>query len=59
VQKKMLALMSEKPAITIEMLSNELGINKRNVEKNIKALKEAKLLVREGARRNGHWKVRR
>jgi Fic family protein len=32
VQQKMLALISKKPTITIEVLSNELGINKRNVE---------------------------
>ncbi len=57
VQKKILELMSENPRITIETLATQLGINRRNTEKNIKALKDRELVARVGARRNGCWKV--
>ncbi len=39
------------------MLAARLGINRRNTEKNIKALKDAGLIARVGARRNGYWQV--
>ncbi|MCL2493305.1 MAG: Fic family protein [Clostridiales bacterium] len=58
-QKKMLMLVNGNPYITADTLAAELGINKRNAEKNIKVLKDAGLLVRVGARKNGYWKVAR
>ena len=57
VQKKTLGLMSENPHITIEMLATQLGINRRNTEKNIKTLRDLELVARAGARKNGYWKV--
>ncbi len=57
VQKKILGLMSENPHITIEMLATQLGINRRNTEKNIKTLRDLELVARAGARKNGYWKV--
>jgi predicted HTH transcriptional regulator len=44
--------------MTINMLAVELEINKRNAEKNIKILKDADLIERIGARKNGHWAVK-
>jgi Fic family protein len=58
VQQLILTVMSKNPRITMEALALELGINKRNTEKNVKALKDAGRIVRVGARRNGHWEVR-
>jgi hypothetical protein len=41
----------------MEALVVELGINKRNTEKNVKTLKDSREIVRQGARRNGHGEV--
>jgi ATP-dependent DNA helicase RecG len=57
IQKKMLALLFKNPDITTTMLAAELGINKRNTEKNMKALKNAGLVERLGSRKYGHWIV--
>ena len=59
VQGKMLALLSENPRMTAKKISLELGINERNVKKNIKALKEAGLVERVGAAKGGHWEVKK
>ena len=58
VQQSILIIMSKNPNITMEALAVELGINKRNTEKNVKALKDAGLVARVGARRNGYWEVK-
>jgi biotin operon repressor len=42
----------------MEALAVALGINKRNTEKNVKALRDAGRIVRLGARRNGRWEVK-
>jgi predicted HTH transcriptional regulator len=41
--------------MTEKELSADIGINERNIKKNIKALKDAKLLERVGAARGGLW----
>ena len=51
-------LVEDNPYITTDTLATELGINKRNAEKNITMLKVAGLLVRIGARKNGYWELR-
>jgi len=58
VQGKMLALLSENPRMTAKKISLELGINERNVKKNIKALKDAGLVKRVGAAKGGYWVVK-
>lgn len=40
-------------------LSEKIGIARRNVENNIKKLKEYGLLVRHGSPKNGYWEVMR
>jgi predicted HTH transcriptional regulator len=57
VQQSILTIMTGSPRITMEALAAELGINKRNTEKNVKALRDAGRIVRLGARRNGRWEV--
>jgi ATP-dependent DNA helicase RecG len=56
-QKKILELIAHNPSITAEELSAKIGINKRNAEKNIKLLKDAGLIRREGSRKSGHWEI--
>ncbi len=58
VQQKILKLFSDNPRITIKAISIELGINERNVRKNIKTLKDAGLIERIGSDRSGHWVVK-
>ena len=38
-------------------LAEQLGISSRNVEKNIKKLKEYGILIRHGSPKNGYWEI--
>ena len=57
-QTKILALMKKKPEITAKELAIEVGIAERSIKSSISKLKEAGLLYREGARKNGRWVVK-
>ena len=54
-QRKILDLMNVNPKITAEMLSAEIGITTRNIKSNIKKLRDAGLVDRVGADKNGDW----
>jgi len=56
-QKKIMFLIKNNPSITSKELSKEIGINTRNIEKNISKLKKLKLLKRIGSDKTGFWKV--
>ncbi|MCR5609685.1 MAG: putative DNA binding domain-containing protein [Lachnospiraceae bacterium] len=56
-QLKILELLQENPAMSACELANLIGISSRNIEVNIKKLKEKKLLERQGAARGGRWIV--
>ena len=56
-QKKIIALMIENPSITADMLSAKVGINERSVRLNIKKLRDAGLVDRVAADKNGDWIV--
>jgi biotin operon repressor len=43
----------------VKAISSELGINERNVKKNIKALKDVGFIERVGSDRSGHWVVKK
>ena len=38
-------------------LADRIGIASRNIESNIKKLKELGILVRHGSPKNGYWEV--
>jgi len=57
-QKKIIDLMAENPSITSELLSAEIGITVRNIKTNIKKLKDAEIIDRVGADKNGDWVVK-
>jgi len=57
-QKKILNLLAETPRMTVKELSAEIGINERNIKKNIKVLKDARLLDRVGSDKSGYWAVK-
>jgi ATP-dependent DNA helicase RecG len=57
-QITLLKMLSANPHTTIKTISAELGINERNIKKNIKALKDAGLIERVGSYRNSYWVVK-
>ena len=57
-QERILSLMEENPKITAEMISSELGITERHVRKNIKKLKDERLIERIGSNKAGVWRVK-
>ena len=56
-REKILRLIGENSAITIEEIANAAGLSVAGVEKNIKVLKQQKLLERIGPDKGGHWDV--
>ena len=57
-QRKILLIINENPSITSNELSEQVGITERNIKANIKTLKDAGMLEREGARKNGRWVIK-
>lgn len=45
------------PNITTNQLMNQTNLTEQGVKKNIKILKENKIIERIGAKKNGYWKV--
>ena len=58
IQKRIIAAMTENPKVTIKALSVELGVADRNIKSHIKTLKDAGLVERIGANKNGYWAVK-
>jgi ATP-dependent DNA helicase RecG len=55
--QKILLLIKENSSITIEELSNHIGISDRAVKKHLASLKKKGLLRRIGPDKGGHWEV--
>lgn len=55
--KRILEAINETPDSNTENLSRKLGLSRSTVQRNIKSLIEAGKLVREGATKNGRWKI--
>ncbi len=45
------------PEITIAKMSNELGVSTRNIESNLRKLREAGIIDRSGTRQKGSWEI--
>jgi len=56
-QKRILTIMKQKPKVSAKAIASEIGIAPRNVEANIKSLKQAGLVERVGPAKGGHWVV--
>jgi len=56
-QEQIIALINQNPKITIDDMAGVIGITKRNIEKNIKILKDDGILLRVGGKKEGHWKM--
>ncbi len=57
-QYKIAELLKADPSMTGAALSERIGISKRNIESNIKKMKELGVLVRQGSSKGGYWEVR-
>ena len=55
--EKLLNLISAKPTITIQELSNEIGITRKGVEWQINELKQSGYIKRVGPDKGGYWKI--
>ena len=56
-QKSIIDLLSENVQMSGTELAEQIGISKRNIETNIKKLKEKGILVRHGSARAGYWEI--
>ncbi len=56
-QQEIIELLLENNQLSAAKVSEKIGISSRNVENNIKKLKELNILVRHGSPKNGYWEV--
>ena len=56
-QKKILDCIRIDSRVTIAKMSEQIGISTRNIETNLRILKEAEIISRNGTRQNGYWMV--
>ncbi len=56
-QKKVLMLLIENPSYTSEELSKIVGVTKRTIERAVNKLQEKEMILRDGSKRDGKWKV--
>lgn len=52
-----LALIIEQPSLSIGTISEQSTIGRRTVERVLHSLKEKGMIVREGSKRSGYWKM--
>ncbi len=57
-QEKIIGLMQETSAVTIEQLAHACGVSDKTIKRDIARLKEEGRVERVGSLKNGHWKVR-
>lgn len=56
-QRQIYKLVSQTPQINATQMSENMGISLRQVQRYLKQLSELNLIVREGGRKNGIWKI--
>ena len=56
-QKKIVNLLLYDRQLSAAKIAEQLGMESRSIEKNIKKLKELGILVRHGSPKNGYWEV--
>ncbi len=56
-QRKILELLSVDSKLSAAKLAKQVGVSSRNVEVNIKKLKERGMLIRCGSPKSGYWKI--
>ena len=56
-QRQIYKLISQTPQINATQMSENMGISLRQVQRYLKQLSDLKLIVWEGGRKNGIWKI--
>ena len=56
-QQKILFLLSRNAQLSASKMAEQIQISRRNVEANIKKLKERGILIRHGSPKNGYWEI--
>ncbi len=56
-QIRILELLSLDVRLSAKKMARQLGIASRNVEANIKKLKQKGILIRHGSPQNGYWEI--
>ena len=57
VQRKVYKMISLNPKTTIPEMALNIGVSERQVYKYIKKMTDLNLIIREGGRKNGSWKI--
>ena len=57
VKRMIYKMVSTNPQITVAKMSVTIGLSDRQVRKYIKKLTDLNLIIREGGRKNGSWKI--
>ena len=57
VKRMIYKMVSTNPQITIAKMSVTIGLSDRQVRKYIKKMTDLNLIIREGGRKNGSWKI--
>ena len=56
-QQKIIKLLLEDHQLSAVKLAEKIGVASRNIENNIKKLKEYGILIRYGSPKNGYWEI--
>lgn len=56
-QRKIIDIISDNKWITIDGLSELVGISSRKIKENIRKLKDISILMRIGPDKGGYWKI--
>ncbi len=56
-QQKIIKLLSEDNQLSAVKLADKIGVASRNIESNIKKLKEYGMLIRHGSPKSGYWEI--
>ena len=56
-QQKIIKLLSEDNQLSAVKLADKVGVASRNIESNIKKLKEYGILIRHGSPKSGYWEI--
>ncbi|WCL82887.1 winged helix-turn-helix transcriptional regulator [Saprospira sp. CCB-QB6] len=56
-QIALLNLIAENPKSTKVEMAKKIGVSSTTIDKHLNALKELKLLKRQGGRKNGYWQI--
>lgn len=55
--RKIIELIKENPNISTQEMADYIGINKRNILRNIKKLQENGMIRHIGNNKGGHWEI--